>query len=133
MRTYPIDSNRVRLISMGNVSPLPAWVVLSDGSRRPDPNGRQDQHADGRALWSVEMIAPADTDDDRDRTEVVQVTVASNDRPDAGSFGETLSFTGLSVQPGYVNRRTGALTTPRWTADAVAPARNGARPAPANA
>jgi hypothetical protein len=129
MRSFPIDSNRVRLISTGNVSPVAAWVVLADGSRRPDPNGRQDLHTDGRPLWTVEVIVPADDADERDRTEVVPVTVASHERPDGGTFGDVLSFAGLTVQPGYVNRRTNQLTTPRWSADGVAPARNG-RPAP---
>lgn len=119
MRTYPIDANRVRLVSTGTVTPVAVWVELSDGSRRPDPNGRQEVDEQGRAMWRVEVIIPGDDDDERDRTGVAEVTVASKDRPEVGGFGELLHFDGLMVSPGYVNKRTGQLTVPRWSADGV--------------
>jgi hypothetical protein len=129
MRSYPIDASRVRLISTGTVSPVTAWVELSDGSRRPDPNGRQDKDDQGRLLWRVEVIMPADEGDDRDKTGVAEVTVASNQEPDPGAFGDLLQFEGLVMSPGYLNKRTNTLTAPRWSAEGIArPA--GARPAP---
>lgn len=119
MRSYPIDTARVRLISTGNVTAVPAWVELSDGSRRPDPNGRQETDDAGRPLWRVEVITPADEGDDRDRTAVAEITIASPDQPDPGTFGELLQFDGLSVTPGYLNKRTGQVTAPRWSADGI--------------
>lgn len=119
MRTYPIDANRVRLVSTGTVTPVAVWVELADGSRRPDPAGRQEVDDQGRALWRVEVIMPADEHDERDRTDVVEIMVAAKDRPDVGGFGEPLHFDGLVMSPGYVNKRTGQLTAPRWAADGV--------------
>jgi hypothetical protein len=119
MRSYPIDAERVRLISTGTVSPVAKWVVLSDGSRRPDATGRQDEDENGRPLWRVEVIMPADEGDDRDKTGVAEITVASKDRPDPGAFGDLLVFEGLVVTPGYLNRKSGQLTAPRWAADGI--------------
>ncbi|MFC4951284.1 hypothetical protein [Pseudonocardia sp. GCM10023141] len=119
MRSYPIDAERVRLISTGTVSPVTKWVELSDGSRRPDPTGRQDEDENGRPLWRVEVIMPADEGDDRDKTGVAEITVASKDRPDPGAFGDLLVFEGLVVSPGYVNKRSGQLTPARWSANGI--------------
>jgi len=131
MRTYPIDATRVRMISTGTVTEVQKWVVLADGSRRPDPTGRQDADDSGRPLWRIEVILPADEGDERDKTNVAEVIVASYDRPNPGSFGDLLVFEGLMLSPGYVNRKTGQLTTPRWSADGV---RGGgvAKPSPAH-
>lgn len=119
MRTYPIDTNRVRMISTGTVTEVQKWVVLADGSRRPDPTGRQDVDELGRPLWRIEVILPADEGDDRDKTNIAEVIVATHDRPNPGAFGDLLTFDALAVSPGYVNKRTGQLTTPRWSADGV--------------
>lgn len=120
MRSYPIDTTRVRLISTGSVSKVTAWVELADGSRRPDPNGRQDKDEQGRLLWRVEVIMPADEGDERDKTGVAEITVASDQEPHAGSFGELLQFEGLVMSPGYLNKRNNTLTAPRWSADGIA-------------
>lgn len=119
MRTFPIDAERVRMISTGTCTPVTKWIELSDGSRRPDPQGRQDVDDQGRALWRVEVILPADADDERDKTGVTEILIASKDQPDAGAFGDVLVFEGLAMSPGYVNRKTGQLTTPRWSADGI--------------
>jgi hypothetical protein len=132
MRSYPIDADRVRLISTGTVSPVTRWVELSDGSRRPDPTGRQDEDENGRPLWRVEVIMPADEGDERDKTGVAEITVASKDRPDPGAFGDLLVFEGLVVSPGYVNKRSGQLTPARWSADGIRK-QSGGRSAPAAA
>lgn len=126
MRSYPIDAARVRLISTGNVNAVPAWVELADGSRRPDPNGRQEADEQGRLLWRVEVITPADEGDDRDKTAVAEITVAAQDQPDPGQFGELLTFEGLVVTPGYVNKKSGQLTAARWSAEGIR-RRNGAQ------
>ncbi len=84
MRNYPVDAERAVMISTGAVSPVQVWVELSDGSRRPDPSGRQESSADGRPLWRVEVVTPAVEGDERDRTEVITVTVASHARPEPG-------------------------------------------------
>lgn len=120
MRTIPVDADRVRLISTGKVLAVLAWVVLADGSRRPDPNGRQEvDEATGLPLWRVEVIAPADPSDERDKTDVTEITVAAKDQPDPGAFGDLLTFDGLTVTPGYINRKTGQLTAPRWAATGI--------------
>lgn len=119
MRAIPVDADRVRLISTGNVAPIPVWVELSDGSRRPDPNGRQEVDEQGRGGYRIEVIMPGDPDDERDKTDVVEVTIYSKDAPDVGGFGELLRFDGLTCSLGYVAKRTGQLTAPRWTAEGV--------------
>lgn len=119
MRSYPIDTDRVTLISTGVVTPVAKWVELSDGSRRPDPNGRQETDDSGRALWRVEVITPADPGDERDKTAVVEVLIASNDRPDAGQLGTRLAFDGLVMTPGYVKKGTSTITPARWSADGI--------------
>jgi hypothetical protein len=119
MRTFPIDADRVRLISTGTCAPVTKWIELSDGSRRPDPTGRQDEDEHGRKLWRVEVITPADEDDERDKTTVVEVLIASKDKPDAGSFGDLLTFADLTMSPGYVNKKTGQLSAPRWSASGI--------------
>ncbi|OLM08736.1 hypothetical protein Ae707Ps1_6249 [Pseudonocardia sp. Ae707_Ps1] len=58
------------------MTPVAKWVELADGSRRPDPNGRQEVDEQGRGLWRVEVITPADESDDRDKTAVAEVMIA---------------------------------------------------------
>lgn len=50
---------------------------------------------------------------------MVEVTVASHEQPQAGQFGNRLAFDGLVVTPGYVSRKTGQLTPPRWSAEGI--------------
>jgi hypothetical protein len=120
MRTIPVDAERVRLISTGVITAVIAWIVLADGSRRPDPAGRQDvDEATGLPLWRVEVIMPADEGDERDKTAVTEITLACREQPDPGAFGDVLTFEGLAMSPGYLNRKTGQLTTPRWTATGI--------------
>jgi hypothetical protein len=107
------------MISTGSVTPVTAWVELADGSRRPDPNGRQDVDDQGRPLWRVEVVMPADETDERDRTGVLEVTVAAKDQPDAGSFGEPLVFERLVMAMPYVARKTGQMSAPRFTAEGI--------------
>lgn len=119
MRAYPIDAERCRLISTGTCTPVTKWIELSDGSRRPDPQGRQDEDEQGRPLWRVEIILPADEGDERDKTGVTEILIASKDAPDAGAFGDLLTFEGLTMSPGYVSKKTGQLSPPRWSADGI--------------
>ncbi|WP_226359147.1 hypothetical protein [Pseudonocardia sp. ICBG601] len=70
-------------------------------------------------MWRVEVVTPAVEGDERDRTEVITVTVASHARPEPGPFGQPVVFEGLLVSPGYLSRKTGQLTPPRWTAEGV--------------
>ncbi|OLM28513.1 hypothetical protein Ae717Ps2_6409 [Pseudonocardia sp. Ae717_Ps2] len=94
MRSYPIDTDRVTLISTGTVIPVAKWVELSDGSRRPDPQGRQEVDEHGRGLWRVEAITPADQADERDKTAVVEILVASHDQPAVGGSGSRCTSRG---------------------------------------
>lgn len=119
MRSYPIDTDRVQMISTGTVQAVPAWVVLADGSRRPDPTGRQEVDENGVPQWRVEVIVPTDQADERDRTSIVVVSIGSHQAPEAAPFGTPVQFDGLAMSPGYVNKRTGALTDPRWTASGI--------------
>lgn len=120
MRSYPIDTDRVQLISTGTVSPVAMWIDKPDGSgRQPDPNGRQDVDEHGRGLWRVEAITPADESDERDKTAVVEVVVASHEQPQPGGFGTRLVFDGLVMSPGYIHKKTGQLTLPRWSAEGL--------------
>ncbi|KAA1004410.1 hypothetical protein FVA95_29135 [Pseudonocardia sp. EV170527-09] len=130
MRSYPIDTDRVTLISTGTVTPVAKWVELSDGSRRPDPQGRQDTDEHGRGLWRVEALTPADQDDERDKSAVVEILIASHDCPAVGSLGQPLHFDGLVMTPGYVQRKTGQLTPSRWSAEGIR-GQAGGRPAKA--
>jgi hypothetical protein len=130
MRSYAIDTTRVRMISTGKVSEVQKWVVLGDGSRRPDPTGRQEIDGQGRPLWRVEVIVPADEGDERDKTDVTEVVVAAHERPNGGAFGDLLRFEKLTMTPGYVNRKTGQLTPVRWAADGVHGAGTAGKPAP---
>lgn len=133
MRAYPIDTHRTNLLSTSIVSPVTAWIELSDGKRRPDPNGRQETDESGRGLWRVEVVIPADPLDDRDKTNTVEVLVASHDRPEPGPFGTPVRFEGLVMMPGYVKRATGELTAPRWSAEGVQSGNGGGRGKPAPA
>jgi len=133
MRSYPIDANRVRLISTGTVKPVIRWVELSDGSRRPDPTGRPEVDHRDLPLWDVEAIAPADQDDDRDKTGVVLIRVASKDVPEVGGFGELLVFEDLFVTPGYLSRKTGQITPANWSAGGLRKPGAQARPQPSAA
>jgi hypothetical protein len=119
MRAVPVDPDRFKLISTGNVTAMIKWVELSDGSRRPDPQGRPETDDQDRALWSVECIAPGDPDDTRDRTGVVEVVVAGKDRPDPGAFGDILTFEQLVMAMPYVSRKTGSMSSPRFTATGI--------------
>ena len=119
MRQFPIDPARITLISTGVASPVIQWIELADGSRRPDPEGRQDKTELGVPMWRVEVIIPGDEDDDRDKTGVYEVAVAQADDPKIGTFGEPLTFVGLTMSPGYVKKGTSTLTAPRWSADGV--------------
>lgn len=133
MRAIPVDADRVRLISTGNVTPIPVWVELSDGSRRPDPNGRQEVDEQGRGGYRVEVIMPADVEDERDKTGIAEITIYSKDAPDVGQFGDELRFEGLTCSLGYVAKKTGQLTAPRWTADGVRKQSHGKQHQPAQA
>lgn len=118
MRTLKIDTDRTDLRSTGVVSPVPLWVELSDGSRRPDPNGRQAIDEQGRPRWVVELVAPADEKDERDATTVVKVEIASHDRPDAGPFGAAVKLDDLAMSSPYV-RKDGKLSAPMWFAAGI--------------
>lgn len=118
MRTLKIDTDRTDLRSTGVVSPVPLWVELSDGSRRPDPNGRQATDEQGRPRWIVECVAPAADDDERDQTSVVRVEICSHDRPDPGQFGALVRFDELAMSTPYV-RKDGKLSAPMWSATGI--------------
>lgn len=119
MRNFPIDPARMTLISTGVATPVVMWIEQSDGARRPDPAGRQDKTELGVPMWRVEVIIPGDEDDDRDKTGVYEVAVAQAEDPKVGTFGEPLTFVGLTMSPGYVKKGTSTLTPPRWSADGV--------------
>jgi hypothetical protein len=119
MRTYPIDSTRVHMISTGTCKPSPLiekdrdgkWGVV-EGKQAVDQDTRQ-------PLWTVEVIIPGDTDDDRDRTAVTEIEIAAKDRPDPGAFGDVLQFEGLTMTPGYLKKATNQVTAPRWSASGI--------------
>jgi hypothetical protein len=121
VRNFPIDSARLTAFSTGVVAPVQKWIELSDGSRKPDPAGRQDEDEHGRPLWRVEAILPADAEDERDKTSVTEIVIASKDRPDAGNFGEPLAFVDLTMSPGFLSKKTGQVGAPRWTASGIRP------------
>lgn len=129
MRNVALDPARFLALSTGNVSKTAVWIVLADGSRRPDPTGRQETHEDGRLLWNVEVVIPGDPNDDRDKTETFEVTVASADCPNVGNFGTPLHFDGLVMALPY-KRKDGQLGKPKFAADGARPA-GGAAPRPA--
>jgi hypothetical protein len=117
MRMYPVDSNRVNMISTGRVKPVAEFGNTPDGYR---PTGAQAVDELTRLpLWEVEVITPADEDDDRDKTAVVAVAIAAKDKPDGGSFGDLLQFEGLAVLPPYFNKKKNAMSPERWSASSI--------------
>lgn len=125
MATIMVDTSATTILSGGTVEMVTKWAELSDGTRKP--TGEQDRDDNGRHLWRVTAILPAL--DERDRPEMISVTVASMDEPNVGGLAEPLAFERLRVRPA-VNRRTNALTL-YWTADGVRLAKGApARPAP---
>lgn len=100
MRNLPIDASKFQLIATGKVIPKPAYVEMADGSRRKDPNGRQETDpATGLPVWTVDCISGAEDDDDR-RVETVGVTVTSPNKPVVQKFAP-VQFEGLTAN-GYV-------------------------------
>jgi hypothetical protein len=114
MRTLPIDTNSLRMLATGGVQPVAIWVELADGSRRPDPNGRQESDDTGTPLWTVEALVPPM--EEGDRAELISVRVAAHDQPKVTEF-EPIKFHGLACRVG-VNRRDGKLSQ-YWSANGV--------------
>ena len=119
MRTYPIDSTRVQMISTGKCKPAPLIYQKPDGAWAVNPKEQGRQEYTALPLWTVECITPADEEDDRDKTAVIEIEIASKDKPDPGSFGELLIFEGLAMTPGYLKKGATALTQTRWSASGI--------------
>jgi hypothetical protein len=117
MRTIPVDTTALRLLATGEVQPVQVWAELADGSRRPVPDA-QEKNDNGVPLWTVGVLAPPA--EEGDRAELLQVRVASYDRPHVDEFSP-IRFDGLQVRVG-VNRRTGALSQYWAAAGVVLPA-----------
>jgi hypothetical protein len=49
----------------------------------------------GRPLWQIECIAPGEGE--RDRTEIVRITVSARELPDVGAFGTVITFERLTA------------------------------------
>lgn len=113
MRNLPIDVHALRLLATGEVSPVPVWAELSDGSRRPVPDV-QDKDESGTPLWNVGALVPPA---EGERAELVSVRIAAYDPPQVQEFAP-VRFDGLVCRVG-VNRRTNQLSQ-YWSARAVA-------------
>jgi hypothetical protein len=116
VREIPVDATQVQMISTGTVTPVMAWTGEGDSRKMSDQQERDEQ---GRAVWRVEVIVPGDSDDERDRTSVSDVTIRSHERPDPGAFGDVLQFVGLRLSLPYLQKRTGTLSPLRWSAEGI--------------
>lgn len=119
MRTYPIDSNRVQMISTGTCKPAPLIFQKADGAWSVNPKEQAREERTGLPLWTVEVIIPSDDSDERDRTAVTEVEIVAKDKPEAGSFGEVLVFEGLTMTPGYLKKGANQVTASRWSASSI--------------
>lgn len=93
LRTLPIDTSQMTLISTGKAAPRPVWVERSDGSRRPDPNGAQEKDESGTPMWTVDVLLD---DDDADRSETLGIVVPSVTKPELPKW-RPVQFSGLTA------------------------------------
>jgi hypothetical protein len=114
MRTLPIDTTAIRMLSTGEVQAVAVWAELPDGSRRPVPGG-QEKDANGVPLWTVGALVPPAQEGDR--AELINVRLAAWDRPTVQEF-TPIRFDGLLCRVN-VNRRTGQLAQ-YWEARGIA-------------
>lgn len=121
IRQIPIDSARLDLVATGTVSPVPTFVEMPDGSRRPDPNGTQAVNDDGVRLWTVDALA---TEDD-ENSEVIGVQIPAPQKPVVKRLGP-ISFHGLTLRAS-LHKASGSVRQ-YWTAHAIAEPRGQHKP-----
>jgi hypothetical protein len=119
IRTLPLDTNRLSLISTGHCTPVAEWEE-QNGSRRPVP-GAQAKDEAGTPLWIVDAMAAGE-----ERAEVFGVQVASHEEPKVEQF-KPLQLQGLIVKVSV--GRDGKLKQ-YWSAERVI---GNGKPAPAMA
>ena len=109
IRTLPVDTDRLALMSTGHVEPVHEWVER-DGRRQPaDEQSRDDT---GLPLWTVHALVMSG-----DRPELVAVRLPARDTP-AVEAHAPVRFERLECRV-TVNRSTGALSG-YWAAAGLA-------------
>jgi hypothetical protein len=125
---YKLDTSDLITIAMSAARVMPARVELSDGSSRPDPNGRQAMHKiTGLPVYQVDAVIPGAADDPKSRMTAITVKVASATPPQV-TPGLPVRFDGLAITV-YTDSRTNQAAI-SWSSDGaetVVPAPAGRR------
>lgn len=116
IRMIPIDGTRLDTTATGTVSPVPVFVEMPDGSRRPDPNGTQATTDEGVLLWTVDALVYEITRDG-ENSEVIGVQVPAPQRPVVGRL-QPIAFHGLTLRSS-VHKASNQMRQ-YWQADAIA-------------
>lgn len=101
MKRIPVDMSRVTLVATGAVTEKAEYGQLSDGSNAR--TGKQATNDRGVALWVIDALV--DDDDDKGRTQLVGITVASPREPQVTKY-HPVQLEGL-VATIYRDRMTG--------------------------
>ena len=119
IRMIPIDASRLDLTATGTVSPVPVFVEMPDGSRRPDPNGTQGTDPEsGVLLWTVDVLC-YETTRDGENSEVLGIQVAVAHKPVVGRLAP-IAFHALTLR-NSLNKKTG-VQRQYWSAESIADA-----------
>ena len=94
MRRIPVDSTKVKFISIGKSAARAKYAELSDGSRNRVPDA-QDTDDQGRPGWVIDCLVD---DPDADRAEVAAVKVYAYEVPEF-RLGQEVKFVGLTALP----------------------------------
>lgn len=119
LRTIPVASDRLTLISTGHVNAVNVWAETPEGRRTPTDMQQTDPDT-GELLWVVDVM-PAD----QDRGEVVAVQVRAQHMPVLERFAPVV-FRDLEAK--VSKGRDGSIRL-YWSASGAEPAR-GNRPMP---
>lgn len=125
----PIDTSRMQFTAMSPARPGAAYAELADGTSKFVPGQQGIDRATGLPVWEIDVVAPADEDDERGRMTTATVKVVAATAPDVAVLGP-VAFDRLEVRA-TVSRRDGKLAL-YWSARGASAVRNG-KPAPAPA
>ena len=112
----PIDTTKFRPIAMSTARPGAAFGELSDGTTRFIPGQQGVDRDTGLPQWEVDVVVPADAEDERGRMTTATVKIASQHQPQV-QLAQPVSFTDLEVRPAV--KRDGKLAL-YWSASGVA-------------
>ena len=124
IRELPVATDRLALLSTGDVEPITKWVDdPTTGRRKPSDEVERDE-ATNLPLWRVHVLVPGG---DNGRPELVAVQVPAPTKPEVTPFSP-VQFERLVCRVA-VNRQSNQLAGYWSAAGVAAPARNGHKPA----